>query len=152
MKLIFKIFLVAALLICKTNKEEDREKGTYVLTGQEQALTSNIQQSESYKRGKDVYNDFCVTCHLATGKGIPGAFPPLDGSDWLTKKRTESISAVKHGLKGPITVNGEEYNSVMVDLGLTDQEVADVMNYINNTWSNKIEKPVTEEEVAKVEK
>lgn len=152
MKILFKIFLVAALLSCKSNKEEKQEDALYTIAGQEQEQTSKIQQSESYKRGKAVYNDFCVTCHLANGKGIAGAFPPLDGSNWLTEKRTESISAVKHGLKGLIEVNGEEYNSVMVDLGLTDQEVADVMNYINNSWSNKIDKEVTLEEVEKVEK
>ncbi|UJH92103.1 cytochrome c [Antarcticibacterium sp. 1MA-6-2] len=152
MKIVLKIFLIAALLSCKSNKEEKQEDDLYIMAGQEQAQANPVQQSESYKRGKEVYNDFCVTCHLANGKGISGAFPPLDGSNWLTKKRTESISAVKHGLKGPIEVNGEEYNSVMVDLGLTDEEVADVMNYINNSWSNRIEEPVTVEEVAKVEK
>ena len=152
MKFALKIFLIAALLSCKSNKEEKQKDDLYIIAGQEQAQANPVQQSESYKRGKDVYNDFCVTCHLANGKGIAGAFPPLDGSDWLTEKRTESISAVKHGLKGPIEVNGEEYNSVMVDLGLTDQEVADVMNYINNSWSNRIEEPVTLKEVEKVEK
>ncbi|HSI70276.1 MAG TPA: hypothetical protein VK941_08600, partial [Gillisia sp.] len=78
--------------------------------------------------------------------------PPLDASDWLTEKRTESIHAVKYGLRGPIEVNGEKYNSVMVDLGLTDKEVADVMNYINNSWSNNIDEVVTEEEVAAIKK
>lgn len=150
MKIIFKILLVAALLSCKSNKEDD--SSSHYEKGGNEPSVNLVQQSDSYKRGKEIYNDFCVTCHLANGKGIPGNFPPLDGSNWLTEKRKESISAVKHGLKGPITVNGEEYNSVMVDLGLTDREVADVMNYINNSWSNNVEEPVTEEEVAAIEK
>lgn len=150
MKLVIKIFLVAALISCKTNSE-DNNKNEYVVIGGENTETSQ-QKSESYQRGKEIYNDFCITCHLANGQGIPGTFPPLDGSNWLTEKREESIRAVKHGLKGPITVNGEKYNNVMTPLGLTNKEVADVMNYINNSWSNNIEKPVTPEEVAAVAK
>lgn len=148
MKLALKIFLVAALLSCKTNSENN-EKEEYVNIGAEDSVNPQ-QESESYKRGKEIYNDFCITCHLSNGQGIPGTFPPLDGSNWLTEKREESIHAIKYGLKGPITVNGEEYNNVMVPLGLTDREVADVMNYINNSWSNNIEEPVTPEEVAAV--
>ena len=51
------------------------------------------------------------------------------------------------GLNGPIKVNGENYDSVMTDLGLTDQEVADVMNYIFTAWDNNIGPAVTVEEV-----
>ncbi|KQC34024.1 c550-like class I cytochrome C [Nonlabens sp. YIK11] len=105
---------------------------------------------ESVKRGREIYSELCVTCHLPNGKGVPGAFPPLNPSDWLTKKRTESIHAVKYGLKGEIVVNGDPYNSVMLPLGLDDQEVADVMNYTIQTW-NKGDM-VTMEEVAAVEK
>ncbi len=149
MKIVFKVFLIAALLSCKSKSEDNTNEGEYIVASQ-QVDNSAQQKSESYKRGKELYNDFCITCHLGTGKGIPGSFPPLDGSDWLVKKPKESIHAVKYGLKGPITVNGEEYNSVMVAMGLTDQEVADVMNYINNSWSNKSEKEVTKEEVAAI--
>jgi mono/diheme cytochrome c family protein len=151
MKIVFKFFLIAALLSCKSNDEKD--KNDYLQVGNSQATATNqVKQSDSYKRGKEIYDDFCVTCHLNNGKGIPGAFPPLDNSNWLTEKRTESIHAIKYGLRGPIEVNGEKYNSVMADMGLTNKEVADVMNYINNSWSNNIEEVVTEEEVAAVKK
>lgn len=148
MKIAFKLLLIIGLLSCKSNSEENRNEYTSV----EDITKVQDQKSESYLRGKDVYNDFCVTCHLSNGKGVPGNFPPLDGSNWLTRKRTESIHAIKYGLSGPIEVNGENYNSVMVPMGLSDQEVADVMNYIGNTWSNALKKPVTKEEVAAVKK
>ena len=141
-----KIMIFIGLLSCKSNSEN--KESQYI--SQEELVLQQDQSGESFKRGKMVYDDFCVTCHLPSGKGIPGNFPPLDGSDWLTKKRTESIHAIKYGLQGPITVNGEKYNNVMVSMGLTDQEVADVMNYINNSWSNAIKKPVTLEEVKAV--
>lgn len=150
MKLVFKIILIIGLFSCKSNSDNNKET-EYELPRDTIALSQD-QKSESYKRGKEIYNDFCVTCHLSNGKGIPGTFPPLDGSDWLTEKRTESIHSIKFGLSGHITVNGEDYDNVMAPMGLTDQEVADVMNYINNSWSNAIKKPVTEEEVAAVKK
>ena len=114
-------------------------------------LPIKLQQTplqESIARGKEVYTDFCVQCHLATGKGNGTTFPPLDGSDWLKKKRKESIHAIKYGQKGEVLVNQKKFNSIMLPLGLSDKEVADVMNYISNSWSNTNKKMVTEKEVA----
>jgi mono/diheme cytochrome c family protein len=111
---------------------------------------SKLQQSIS--RGNDVYVDFCIQCHLANGKGDLINFPSLDGSDWLIKKRKLSIESVKFGQNGQITVMGKKFNNIMPPLGLSDQEVADVMNYIMNSWSNKQKKMVTVEEVKAVKK
>ncbi len=119
-------------------------------------LVINIKQDdifkESIKRGNEIYNDFCMTCHLPSGEGIVGAFPPLANSDYLMKKRTESIRSIKFGLNGEITVNGTKYNTFMAPLGLTDDEVADVMNYITNSWGNKNDKIITNEEVSNIKK
>ena len=115
----------------------------------------NEQQTDLQKsiaNGKEVYADFCMQCHQATGKGSGSGFPPLDGSDWLKNKRTESIHAVKYGQKGAIQVNGKKFNSMMPAMGLSDEEVADVMNYIMNSWTNKQSKMVTAKEVALVKK
>ncbi len=101
-------------------------------------------------RGKNVYEDMCITCHMPNGKGVPKAFPPLADSDYLRAKQTESIKAVKYGMSGEILVNGVTYNSTMAPLGLSDEEVADVMNYINNSWGNTIENFVTIEKVSEL--
>ena len=105
----------------------------------------------SMERGGIIYTDFCMQCHLGNGKGVPGNFPPLAGSNWLKEKREESIHAVKYGQKGEIVVNGVTYNGVMVPMGLSDREVADVMNYVMNSWGNTQDEMITENEVAKVE-
>lgn len=110
----------------------------------------NLQKS--INRGNDIYVDFCMQCHLANGKGGGINVPPLDGSEWLTKKRKLSIQSIKFGQNGPITVKGKKFNNIMPALGLSNQEVADVMNYIMNSWSNKQKKIVTAEEVAAVNK
>ena len=148
MKLVFNLILIIVLF---SFKSIDREKsGIYIPNNDIHTL--NTGQNDSFIRGRQVYSDFCVTCHLPDGKGVQGINPPLDGSNWLTEKRKESIHAVKFGLQGLIEVNGEKYNGMMTPLGLSDQEVADVMNYIMNSWSNSCENPVTLEEVAAVKK
>lgn len=102
----------------------------------------NIQDS-----GKEIYADFCVQCHGANAKGDGIKIPPLAGSDWLTKKRKESLHAVKFGQNGEIIVNKKKFNNNMPTMGLSNQEVADVMNYVMTSWGNKQKKKVTEKEV-----
>lgn len=105
---------------------------------------------ESMARGKELYAEFCIQCHLAAGKGNGDIVPPLDNSDWLNKKKTESIHAIKYGQTGEIIVNSKRYNGTMPQMSLSNEEVADVMNYICNSWSNKQNKMITAEEVALV--
>ncbi len=114
--------------------------------------TKTSQYSNQQAPGKELYADFCMQCHGANGKGSGKRIPPLDGSDWLSMKRNESIAAVKYGQRGEITVNGIKYKNAMPAMGLTDQEVADVMNYIMSTWNNKQTKIVTSKEVAILKK
>jgi mono/diheme cytochrome c family protein len=108
--------------------------------------------TESIKRGNVVYDNFCMRCHLPDGSGVEGVYPPLLNSNWLSDKRTESIKAVKYGLKGEIEVNGETYTNMMAPMGLSDQEVADVMNYIMNNFENEQKNPVTPAEVQAIKK
>jgi cbb3-type cytochrome c oxidase subunit III len=103
---------------------------------------------QSQLAGKEIYADFCIQCHGANGKGDTKNVPPLDGSDWLINKRSQSIHAVKFGQSDPIVVNKMKFNKSMPAMGLSNKEVADVMNYIMNSWSNKQSKLVTEKEVA----
>lgn len=104
---------------------------------------------QSILDGKEIYTDFCLQCHMAKGEGVPGSFPPLAKSDYLDDL-DKSIHAIKYGLKGPIKVNGENYNSNMISQGLDDEEIADVMNYILNNWGNSNATAVTEEKVASI--
>lgn len=115
-------------------------------------LRQDSALAQSMERGKEVYADFCITCHMAEGEGVAYTFPPLAASDFVNNKRTESLHAIKFGLQGEITVNGETYNGNMAPMGLEDEEIADVMNYIGHSWGNALEKMVTPEEVATLKK
>jgi mono/diheme cytochrome c family protein len=113
-------------------------------------LLDQDEKTASIARGKSVYVDFCITCHLGNGDGVPKVFPPLAKSDYLIKNRQESIRSVKYGQKGEITVNGIKYNGMMPSPGLSSAEIADVMNYIYNSWGNKTKKLVTVSEVESI--
>lgn len=112
-----------------------------------QNMSSEIQD---FSEGKQVYNDFCMQCHMANGEGVAKVFPPLANSDYLNNNRIESIKGLKYGMSGEITVNGIKYNSVMAAQGLSNKEIADVMNYITNSWGNINKSLITEEEVSKL--
>ncbi len=139
-------FIITISLVAQSENSET----TY--TNNISKIYQDAKLSESIVRGKEIYTDFCMQCHLPDGKGTPKVFPPLAGSDWLIDKRKESIHSIKYGLNGPITVNNQPYNSAMTSLGLEDEEIADVMNYIMNSWGNTQKKMVTTQEVSAVKK
>ena len=106
---------------------------------------------EVHARGAEVYGRTCIACHGIDGKGVPQAFPPLDGSDWVTADPKLSIQIVLHGLMGKVTVSGQDYMSAMAPLGptLDDRQIADVLTYVRQRWSNDAA-PVTAAQVAEV--
>ena len=115
-------------------------------------LFQNKTKKESIKAGLEIYQDFCVQCHLSTGIGVFGVFPPLKASDYLLENANLSIAGIKYGLKGKIIVNNEEYDGLMIRQGLDNEEVADVMNYILNEWDNETTDFITPNQVSKISK
>ncbi|MBP7136779.1 MAG: cytochrome c [Sphingomonadaceae bacterium] len=105
--------------------------------------------------GPTVYKR-CAACHLPTGVGVPGAFPPL-GADFATLTKTPAgrryiILGVIKGISGPITVAGKPYRGVMpAQVGLDDEAVANVLNHVavNIAKAGKGFSPITAAEVAK---
>jgi mono/diheme cytochrome c family protein len=86
--------------------------------------------------GKRVYNQ-CAACHQQNGQGVAGAFPPLDGTDWVTGSPDVLTRILLHGLEGPIEVKGEVYEGQMPAWAqLDDREIAAVMTYIRSEWGN----------------
>jgi len=131
MKLLFAWIFVVALL---------QGVGLY----QDKPLEKSIAD------GEEIYQDFCLQCHLDSGDGVSGVFPPLAKSDYLLNNIDLSIKGIKYGLSGPIVVNGEKYDGLMQNQGLENQEIADVMNYILNNWGNQSDEIITSDRVAAV--
>ena len=106
------------------------------------AAFSQSNEEDSYKRGQMLYDDFCVRCHLPDGTGEAGLIPPLASADFLQDIQA-TVHSIKYGLNGPITVNGVRYNNTMAPMGLENDEIADITNYILNSWGNTTDVIVT---------
>jgi mono/diheme cytochrome c family protein len=87
--------------------------------------------------GKAVYVQNCLSCHQADGGGVDGMNPPLTKTDYVLGDKTRLVNVLVNGLKG-VEINGEEYRSVMpAQTHLTDQQMADVLTYVRNSFGNK---------------
>jgi nitrite reductase (NO-forming) len=104
--------------------------------GTKKEVITNKTLAQKIELGKNIYTKTCFACHQANGEGIANAFPPLAKSDYLNADVKRAINIVLNGKTGEITVNGSKYNSVMTKQTLTDDEVADVLTYVYNSWGN----------------
>jgi mono/diheme cytochrome c family protein len=91
---------------------------------------------DSINRGQSLYTLNCVTCHMANGEGVVGVFPPLAKADYLMEDTQRAAKIILHGINGQMKVNDVSYFGAMIGFKMTDEEVADVLNYIRNSWGN----------------
>lgn len=109
-----------------------------------------LSKEAQINAGKNLFGGTCSTCHQANGEGLPGVFPPLAKSDFMMADKNRAIEIVLNGKSGPVTVNGKEFNSVMPPMSqLNNDEIANILTYVRNSWGNSGD-AVTAEEVAKV--
>lgn len=123
-----------------------------VIAPVEEALAQEAQTevvlSPRLAAGKDVYQTYCMACHQADGKGVPGMNPPLVATDWVTGDKTRLINVILKGLNEKIEIAGESYQNVMASHSfLTDEQIANVLSYIRNSFGNEAS-DISEEEVA----
>ena len=116
------------------------------------SLSQQKSKAESISSGSEIYMDFCIRCHLPNGEGVKDIFPPLKKSDYLLNNIDKSIAGLKYGLKGKIEVNNIIYDGIMINQGLDNEEIADVMNYILNQWGNESEEFITSSRVSEISK
>lgn len=95
-----------------------------------------IQQSLA--AGKKIYTKYCISCHQADGGGVPNMTPPLIQTSFVLGNKDTLINIVLNGFKN-VTIDDETYNNPMPPLGsvLKDQQIADVLTYVRNSFGNK---------------
>ena len=152
---IFRAFNKGALAILKAEGKEDKSiysgkevdyvylgnraqpNMTAVTTAAAAAKTGELTVQEQVDAGKALFAGTCATCHQPDGKGMAGVFPPLAASDYIKSNPKRVAQVILHGLVGPVTVNGKDYNSNMPPMSqLTDDEVANISTYVLNSWGN----------------
>lgn len=111
-----------------------------------------VSEEEIKIDGSVVYKNVCMACHQQTGLGVPGAFPPLAGSEWVNGDPKVIAKMVLKGIQGPIKVKGNDYNGVMpaFESQLNDGEIAAVANYIRNEWGNKATEVLSTKDVSQL--
>lgn len=110
--------------------------GCFMLLVANSALGQN-ELTKSKERGMTLYKSMCIACHMEDGKGVANAFPPLAKSDYLMADIDRSIKVVLNGANGEMKVNNKSYYGSMIGYKhLSNQELADIMNYIRNSWGN----------------
>ena len=147
-----KILLLISLFSAfSLYQKQTRGNAEYDFITKKTATQKDSTLQKSMERGAQIYTDFCIQCHQADGTGVAGTFPPLAKADFLLENVDKSIHAVKFGLNGEITVNEKIYANAMPSPGLYDGEIADVMNYILNSWENTHEEIITQARVEAIE-
>lgn len=165
---IFRAFNKGALAILKADGADDKaiysgKEVDYVYLGDRaqpnmqavataaaSAKVGELTVDEQIKAGQALFAGTCSTCHQPNGEGLEGVFPPLAGSSYIKADAKAVPRVILHGLQGPVSVNGKDYNSVMPPMTqLTDDEVANISTYVLNSWGNPGGK-VTKAEAAQI--
>ena len=103
---------------------------------------AQVSVASAQPDGRAIFNEQCVACHQAGGKGLPGNFPPLAGNTDLFLARDFPAHVVLFGMSGKIMVKGDTIDGAMPPLGevLKDEEVAAVVNYVRSNFGNQLPK------------
>lgn len=110
----------------------------------EKSDNGNVQSRLSTKDlkyfavGQQLYTNYCINCHMEKGEGLGTLIPPLKNSDYLLNDVLGAARTIKYGLRGPIQVNGIDYNQPMpANPDMTSFEIHELLIYISNAWGNE---------------
>ncbi|MEX0987783.1 MAG: cytochrome c [Bacteroidales bacterium] len=149
-KSILIIFTTALILAACSGNNKRSDQGNREPIRKEEQPAAKAEENLSQHPGKPLYAMHCLPCHQLDGNGVPGMYPPLNETEWVNGDKATLIDIVLHGMNEEIEVNGNFYNLAMAPLPhLTDQEVADVLNYVRKKFGSATEE-VTPGEVTAI--
>jgi mono/diheme cytochrome c family protein len=92
----------------------------------------------SIERGKVVYTNVCLPCHMADGGGVQNMNPPLIKTTYVLGNKATLIKIVLHGFNEDVEINGQTYSNTMAaHSDLTDRQIADVLTYVRRSFGNR---------------
>jgi len=147
--MIVSVSLVAATAIfflsCGSPSTAETLTSTYeASTATPQDSTSITEASTStagasFLKGEKTYTQYCLPCHQADGSGVAQLNPPLKNTEYVLGDETRLIGIVMNGFSEGVEINGDTYTNPMPGFGasLKDEEIADVLTYVRNSFGNK---------------
>lgn len=117
-----------------------------VIADMEKARTNKADLSRQFPRGASIFKSICQTCHGSDGNGVTSLAPPLNNSEWVVGDKHKLNAIVLFGLRGPIQIGNKLYTSpeingempgIASNAEFSDKDIAQLLNYIRNSWSNK---------------
>lgn len=124
------LIALGATMMSFTGKTITSSSNSIVVT------TPDDPADAKFPAGAAIFKAKCVACHQLTGEGVPGAFPPLKGSDYLLKDKKRAVAQVLNGSNESIVVNGNTYTIPMPFQVDTHEDAVAVINYVLNAWGN----------------
>ena len=132
-----RILVMVLLFIPTVLKAQTKKPVTKTSTANTAASSTNTLKA-SIGRGKTVYAKYCLTCHQVDGSGVINLNPPLTQTKWTLGSKTVLIQQILKGSSGKIEIDGDTFSNTMPPLKvLTDQQIADVLTYVRNSFGNK---------------
>ncbi len=100
-------------------------------------LLLSASACSDYRQGSELYRQHCAACHMDDGLGLKGVIPPLASADYLARDPAQVACIIQYGLRDSIIVNGVAYREPMAAVeGLSEIQIANIINYINHAWGN----------------
>lgn len=151
--LVVAIGLSVAFAACSGGGEKAKEPEKQEVKKEEpvkQEPTEEELWAAQMKRGEEIYKEKCIVCHMADGKGVEGAFPPLAQADYLLADPVRAVEQTLNGSHEEMVVNGVTYNAPMTPQVDTKEDGVAIINYVLNNFGNPGGK-VTMEDVKDIE-
>lgn len=124
---------IALIVLAQTRKPVVQVKKTTTTT-----TKSTTSGKPSLAAGQQLYSKVCITCHQKDGGGVPRLNPPLIKTSYVLGDKANLIQIVLKGLNKPIEIEDEQYTNPMpAQAQLTDQQIADVLSFVRNSFGNK---------------
>ena len=134
----------------RTSATERRRTSRAVVTAARPRSAGTLTNEQQIKAGEVLFKGTCSACHQGDGQGPARMCSRRSRSPTIFAKDPSADRDIAlNGLTGPVTVNGQAYNSVMPPMSqLNDDEIANILTYVLNSWGNNGGR-VTSEQVAK---
>jgi mono/diheme cytochrome c family protein len=121
-----KVLIISGFLCCTLN----------LLAQVKPSASNNI--NASIARGELVYKKACLSCHMIDGGGVPHLNPPLAQTAYVLGDKSKIIYIVLHGMTDRIPIEDDYYsNNMAAHTDLNNQQIADVLTYVRNSFGNK---------------